>query len=877
MSASNLRAIFSADPVVRISAERIFANRVDEMRCFDDSVVATMAKLRAEDRSVVDLDSPRRNVLVYYGIGGIGKTALSRRLERRVLDWELSDDPPARATARMNFEDGTSFDPETFVLHLRVALSPLGSDWTAFDLAFGVYWERAHPGQRLIDFMRENPILGAAGDTAMYNQMTAALERLPRPRPKIIYGSDGDAPISVYDRVEQAIAQDGLLNDCPYFRALTAAEPNDETLSYLPSLLAWDLDRQQRRTPTLAVIFLDTYEAVTGRFQREVERTVQRALYLLPNALFVLTGRNRLNWADAGLSDELDYVGTDRWPLLSASNLEQEPRQHLVGYLSEVDCDAFLTNALRIRGAPDPNPEIKRVVVQASRGLPLYLDLAVTHYLHLVATGIRPGPEEFGGPLRSVVTRILRDMGPEERQVVRGLTILDAFDRSLAESVAADVSATAVQAVLARPFIEKTTGETWPYSMHALLRESIRQVDAELRDKWSAREWRNAAARACQWFGEESTQPEVRRDRMRLSSFFLQAARISGEFGVACSWLVDVGRTLAEMGSWSTLAAAPNVVRPDTGVAALVQGFRGMALRRSGSLEASIAELESALASAEIEPGAAELFSLHRAHSVRNSGRYDEAEEIYAAIVADAGSHSVEARVQLADLNLLRGRFHAALDGLRTLPEEAYLRGESLRIRGHVHRVNADFDTAEGYYRRADVIGHEMSSASLSGKVLTNVAETLCWHRPSEAVAIAERAAHFNEGVGNKLEVTKAYSALTVAAAAAGDHALADRAFSRAREVAISSGYRAGEVFALVGHAYHHLLHGQDDLARDSLREIDEIVHQIGVYAYWPVIVRVWLGDPDPYATPGRTTRPLWLATDAEIRTRWHAVLRLSG
>jgi hypothetical protein len=191
--------------------------------------------------------------------------------------------------------------------------------------------------------------------------------------------------------------------------------------------------------------------------------------------------------------------------------------------------------------------------------------------------------------------------------------------------------------------------------------------------------------------------------------------------------------------------------------------------------------------------------------------------------------------------------------------------------------VNADFDTAEGFYRRADAIGHEMSSASLSGKVLTNLAETLSWHRPSEAVAIAERAAHFNEGIGNKLEVTKAYSALTVAASAVGDYALADRAFSRAREVAISSGYRAGEVFALVGRAYRHLLLGQDEPARDSLREIDEIVAQIGVYAYWPVIVRVWLDDPDPYATPGRTTRPQWLATDTEVRTRWRAVLRPSA
>jgi len=100
---------------------------------------------------------------------------------------------------------------------------------------------------------------------------------------------------TAYERVRRAVTERRLLADCPFFETLADAEADTETLSYLPSLLAWDLERLQRRQPALLVAFLDTFEAVGRRQGREVERLVQRAVYLMPNVLWVITGRNRLD------------------------------------------------------------------------------------------------------------------------------------------------------------------------------------------------------------------------------------------------------------------------------------------------------------------------------------------------------------------------------------------------------------------------------------------------------------------------------------------------------------------------------------------------------------------------------------------------------
>ncbi|MER5359035.1 hypothetical protein [Streptomyces sp. NPDC002785] len=73
-----------------------------------------------------------------------------------------------------------------------------------------------------------------------------------------------------------------------------------EALSYYPHLLAWDLSRLPAKKAVTPVVLLDTFEDTADR-HRDLERLLQRLVWLMPNVFFILAGRSRLQWADPGL------------------------------------------------------------------------------------------------------------------------------------------------------------------------------------------------------------------------------------------------------------------------------------------------------------------------------------------------------------------------------------------------------------------------------------------------------------------------------------------------------------------------------------------------------------------------------------------------
>jgi hypothetical protein len=160
VSSPNLRSLFITGQAVSSSAQDVFTNRIPEVKAFGRSMDQFPSWNPRRDTSpVVDVSRGRTNVLVYYGIGGIGKTALSKHLEQRFEEWSFPGEAPQRVAIRVDFDDNTSLDLESFVLRLRAGLAALGSKWPAFDLAFSVYWERAHPGEPLRQFLHVNSAL----------------------------------------------------------------------------------------------------------------------------------------------------------------------------------------------------------------------------------------------------------------------------------------------------------------------------------------------------------------------------------------------------------------------------------------------------------------------------------------------------------------------------------------------------------------------------------------------------------------------------------------------------------------------------------------------------------------------------------------------
>ena len=87
-----------------------------------------------------------RPVIVFYGIGGIGKTSLRRRLV------VLVESRPSTIPAVLDFQVSNHRTPGNALFMLRRTLGKEHKvKFPTFDIAYAAYWEKTHPGSKLAE------------------------------------------------------------------------------------------------------------------------------------------------------------------------------------------------------------------------------------------------------------------------------------------------------------------------------------------------------------------------------------------------------------------------------------------------------------------------------------------------------------------------------------------------------------------------------------------------------------------------------------------------------------------------------------------------------------------------------------------------------
>jgi tetratricopeptide (TPR) repeat protein len=421
----------------RPRATRQFTDRTDFLDLFRKSIAAGTPD--------------EYQILVFYGVGGIGKTSMRKEMARILDSTEL-----AEVYACLDFDVPSYRDQETALFVLRDALrESFKVSFPTFDIAYTVYWQKIHPQTPL-----EASTLPLLENSNLIGEIAGLFGAVP------LVGLIPKLAIAA-TRGSKMIREWWTKRGAQELRDLPELEPA-EIAERLPMFWAADLRDHLQRHQVPAALFLDTYEGLwetersEGKFHQRDE-WVRELVAQLPEVLWVVFGREKLRWS------EID----DDW--------QRYVRQYLVGGLAPEDASAFLMTC----GVNDR--QVAQSILEGSQGVPYYLDLAVDTYFEIRDRHRRePVPGDFARTPREMFARFLRHLTQQEIETLKVLAVPRFWDYRLFELLVTKYQTgyplTAFNDLCRFSFVhEKTTGS---WSLHQLMRDSLREhIAPELRQR----------------------------------------------------------------------------------------------------------------------------------------------------------------------------------------------------------------------------------------------------------------------------------------------------------------------------------------------------------------------------------------------------------
>ncbi|WP_419249125.1 ATP/GTP-binding protein [Streptomyces luteogriseus] len=875
MAGRDLRTLFSSNDR-SIAASEAFTNRQAQWQAVTVGLAEHIRHVTRADFDVEDLEAPRRNILVFHGVGGIGKSTLSRKIEaslasseHRPVQWESPSHPEERTLpVRIDLARAAGMDFERVILTIRLAVAALGRPMPAFDLALRRYWEHNHPGEPIEDYLRRGGLLSRfSAAAALPQQMQSALSDVAQALllPGTVGGALGHGAGALIKALRERRQSVRALTGCSRLADLLEAEPDLDALSFYPHLLAWDLAQLPADKSALPVILLDTFEDTGDRTHRDFERLLQRIVWLMPNVFFVVTGRNRLQWAETSLEGQLDWTGPNAWPSLVSDAADSgsgvSGRQILIGDFSFEDCEDNLARRLSRDGHPLIDEPVRRIIAERSHGLPLYLDLSVMRYLELRRSGRQPQVTDFDHDFPALITRTLSDLTAEERHVLRSVSLLDAFSVPLATQVAGmDHDAPALR-LTERPFIRESSSGVWPFHVHDLIRAAIRNADDGSDDRWSEQDWQRAAQRT---FGalESQWRQDLRHDRAMLVGCLQQGLLLARDFRLDLGWLADAAFQYVGDSIWEPLALpAADATSSDglqTAADALAETLSAIARRQHEHRERTAGRLSAVLASQLLPDDLVELATYYLAKAQRDLGLTDDSRRGMQRVASADGRLASAARRGLAHLSRLSGDFPTAVEAAGRLGWE----GRHHRVLGDVWWVQGDMERATAAYLAARSEAEEHGAAGETAMVQAHLAFTVSFAGPLRADDELDLADRLLSRLSlRSSEMTVRTAALVRDAGFSAD--VPDRAAVLLAEIGVSGISYAAAKLQLALCFHHAVLDAQDDLV-DAITRLRELT-QSGDYAYYVEIAHFMAGLP----FPEHTARARWIDGERQTRERW--------
>ncbi|WP_326615195.1 ATP/GTP-binding protein (plasmid) [Streptomyces scopuliridis] len=877
---ADLRALFSSNDPSAFDVAEAFTDRQHQWALVAAALEEHLRRTGAPGFDVEDLEAPRTNLIMFHGVGGAGKSTLLRKIEAALSAAEHRPDQWGAPTWTQRLlpihidlarSASTGSDFERVILTIRLALAgALGRTLPSFDVALRAYWDHVHPGEPLDEYVRRTGLTGRFA-TMLPQQLQAGVGEVAAALqlPGLAGSAAGQLTSALVtalrERQERAQALAGAIRTA----ALLEATPDLEALSYYPHLLAWDLSRLPAKKTLTPVVLLDTFEDTSDR-HRDFERLLQRLVWLMPNAFFVIGGRSRLPWADPALHGQLDWTGPAAWPgLATSSPTVPQPRaavpagrQHLIGDLSPEDCEAHLARRLLQDGQPLIDADIRAAITARSHGLPLHLDLAVSRFLEIRRTGRTPTPADFDHTFPALLARTLSDLTPDERHLLRSVALLDAFDLDLATRTAGLTHQAPARRLVERPLVTENPYALWPYHLHRAIRSAVRD-DEHSDDRWTSADWHQAATRALaalgdQWTSATATAPS----RILLVACLRQGLRLARDHRLAgLGWLIDAAFVYTGDSVWEPLALPTTTEAPDTPADALAELLTAIARRqhehRHRTADRLTAVLDTRLLPAELTEMA--LYYPAKAH--KDLGQNDAARAGMQQVADADGRLAPRARRGLANLARLAGDFPTALAAVPTLG----WKGRHHRVLGDIHWSQADTAAAVAAFEAGRAEAEQHGAAGERAMTQVRLALAVSFADPVRADDELALADQLLDGLDQRSNSLLAQVVALIKDAGTGG--VTDRAQSLHADIE-AAGLPFLHRFVELALAFHHAVHGEDQGLAATIGRLRELT-ATGDFAYFTDIAHFMAGLPLPEPAATR-----WTKNDDDVRSAWRGLVQ---
>jgi tetratricopeptide (TPR) repeat protein len=386
------------------------------------------------------------NVLIYHGIGGMGKSSLRKKL---IHELEKSANPPL--IGLINFENIEYQRPEYAYIRLREMLGHKQKiDFPMFDIVYSIYMKKTYPH---ITFQEFNQPVEIEGE--FISELIALLSEIPAISiaPKLI---------NLFNKGSKLVKRQLNLKKITMLKDIAKMD-STTILEQLPKFLCEDLFEWKNKTHQDIIIFVDTYEALwenrrMGGYSLLIDHWLREWVKYAIGIQWVFFSREKLLW---------DQIDPNWKKVIKSKSLEQMDSEEMLELL----------NLSMIN-----DPPIQQRLISISKGHPFSLQLLIDINSR-IAERRPPNIEDFSENLTSqeLFLRFMKYLSMAEIRALEVLSCTRSWDMPLFENLMQEFSTGLTirdyGELLKFSFVNQNDHQN-SYEMHALMKENLQKNQA---------------------------------------------------------------------------------------------------------------------------------------------------------------------------------------------------------------------------------------------------------------------------------------------------------------------------------------------------------------------------------------------------------------